>query len=773
MITQERPAFYANDRYAEYAGLSTDNKSTIKAYNGDEFYEINTGKTYKYDEDGAKWVEQPASGGGGGTGDLKADGSVPMTGNLQMNGNAIMGVKSISNTNSGLAIESETSLNNHKITDLLDPTAEQDATTKKYVDAHDILGDDGKVKADIDMNEHAIINAHKISTDGPAPLYIGSTIEATGTTAPRLTGATDGTAAFVKADTQAEYVAIAVGTPTAANHATTKEYVDTRHQAEYTIIKKTDTTTGNFATYQLQKDGVDEGEAINIPLDYLVKSVEVKIVPAGGDDSGFTEGTQYVDFTINAKAGTGDAEHLYLKTTDICKPYTSGSVANDPIVVAISDENKITATITDKGIVLAKLSDDVQTSLSKADTALQAADITTGVTNGTIKVKDGEVSVFGLGTSAYADTGVAANNVPVLNQDAKIEKELIPELDYIPLDKADEFVNAVRSNDNSINVDKNNNVLGLSVNTNPDDTALIKTGVGLEVAVSSEADNIIEKKTDGLYAAKNGADMTKAVYDADNAVADAGGVKDYVSANYLPITGGTLKGNLYIAPDNTSSIIFATMGSGAVVQFKDSEANYLNATIDTASSAVRVSSGASQDPITIRGLAEPQLETDAVNLKYLTDNYVALAGSKFTFPGMTMVENVATPESNYQATNKYYVDEQIDTVKQVPADGTKGQVLTKTDTDTYGWADAGAGGGAFNKSATGTVYYNAGGTTVSITGLPANCSPFMVYPTTTADDLRLAWNNIKTVESAEGELNFTFYGSFNAHIPFIVYWTEA
>ncbi len=117
-------------------------------------------------------------GGGGSIGDFKADGTVPMTGNLNMNGKSIIGVHSISNTNTGLAIESETSLNNHKITGLLDPTADQDAATKKYVDDHSLLGSDGLIDTDLNMNERAIINAHKISTDGPAPLYIGATIEA-------------------------------------------------------------------------------------------------------------------------------------------------------------------------------------------------------------------------------------------------------------------------------------------------------------------------------------------------------------------------------------------------------------------------------------------------------------------------------------------------------------------------------------------------------------------------------------------------------------------
>lgn len=657
MITQERPAFYSNDRYAEYTGLSTDDKSAIKAYNGDEFYEIDTAKTYKYDEDGAKWVEQPASGGGG-TGDLKADGSVPMTGNLQMNGNAIMGVKSISNTNSGLAIESETSLNNHKITDLLDPTAEQDATTKKYVDAHDILGDDGKVKADIDMNEHAIINAHKISTDGPAPLYIGSTIEATGTTAPRLTGATDGTAAFVKADTQAEYVPIAVGTPTTANHAATKEYVDTRHQAEYIVIKKTDAVAGNFATYQLQKDGADVGEAINIPLDYLVKSVEVKTAPAGGDDSGFAEGTQYVDFTINVKSGTGTAEHLYLKTTDICKPYTTGSVANDPVVIAISDENKITATLTDKGIVLDKLSDAIQASLGKADTALQAAVYDA---DGTIAnaggIKDyvsanylpltggaltGRLQVDApLGISVYTEDGDNAGGIDIYPQtpDGTDRLKISPAGVGAAIPGKDVYLYGANVRLKASEIDATAvTIKNVATPTDNNDAANKAYADTKQVKLTGTEGQVVKFNADG------------------NAEA---GTLTATDVNALPITGGTLKGNLYIAPDNTSSIIFAPMGSGAAIQFKDNNDSYLNTTIETSSSTIRLSSGASQAPVNLSGIAEPQLESSAVNLKYLTDNYVALANSKFTFPGMTLIENVATPGKNYQGANKYYVDNAI------------------------------------------------------------------------------------------------------------------
>lgn len=59
MITLERPAYFDNYRFAEYCGLSTDNKNDIEAYNSDVFYEIDTSKYYKYNEASKEWAEQP------------------------------------------------------------------------------------------------------------------------------------------------------------------------------------------------------------------------------------------------------------------------------------------------------------------------------------------------------------------------------------------------------------------------------------------------------------------------------------------------------------------------------------------------------------------------------------------------------------------------------------------------------------------------------------------------------------------------------------------
>ena len=63
--------------------------------------------------------------------------------------------------------------------------------------------------------------------------------------------------------------------------------------------------------------------------------------------------------------------------------------------------NKDFSNVAAGAIAKEKLATDVQTSLGKADTALQKADIVEGTANGTIKVDGDDVAVHGLGTAAY------------------------------------------------------------------------------------------------------------------------------------------------------------------------------------------------------------------------------------------------------------------------------------------------------------------------------------------------------------------------------------
>lgn len=59
MITLTRPAYYSNFRNNQYCGLEDDDKSTISASNGDEYYEIDTAKFFRYNEASNEWIVQP------------------------------------------------------------------------------------------------------------------------------------------------------------------------------------------------------------------------------------------------------------------------------------------------------------------------------------------------------------------------------------------------------------------------------------------------------------------------------------------------------------------------------------------------------------------------------------------------------------------------------------------------------------------------------------------------------------------------------------------
>ena len=124
----------------------------------------------------------------------------------------------------------------------------------------------------------------------------------------------------------------------------------------------------------------------------VVKSGSVVTNPTGQ-----TKGT-YIELVL----ANATNDKIYIPVDQLIEYVTSGSAESDPIVVAVSADHKVTATITDGSITKAKLADAVQTSLGKADSAVQT--IATGTTNGTINVDGKEVSVAGLGSAAYTNS---------------------------------------------------------------------------------------------------------------------------------------------------------------------------------------------------------------------------------------------------------------------------------------------------------------------------------------------------------------------------------
>lgn len=161
--------------------------------------------------------------------------------------------------------------------------------------------------------------------------------------------------------------------------------------AEYTIAKKAD--SGDYAAiYQLTKDGTPVGVDINIPKDMVVKSGEVVKNPTGQP-----AGTYIVLTLANATS-----DKLYINVDSLIEYVTGGTPADGIITTSVSDDFVLTATINNGTITKEKLVTAVQTSLGKADSALQKADIKTGTENGNISVDGTDVPVAGLKDAAYA-----------------------------------------------------------------------------------------------------------------------------------------------------------------------------------------------------------------------------------------------------------------------------------------------------------------------------------------------------------------------------------
>lgn len=159
-----------------------------------------------------------------------------------------------------------------------------------------------------------------------------------------------------------------IGTiPEGATATTAIGYVDEKiaaipAQVDYTVTCDTSTPEGVAKRYVLNQKG-SAIATIDIPSDMVVSSGKVVENPAGQ-----TAGT-YIELTL----ANATKDKIYINVGDLIE-YVTGAAAADGIITTSVDENHVlTATIGDGTITKAKLTTAVQTSLGKADTALQAA----------------------------------------------------------------------------------------------------------------------------------------------------------------------------------------------------------------------------------------------------------------------------------------------------------------------------------------------------------------------------------------------------------------
>ena len=161
---------------------------------------------------------------------------------------------------------------------------------------------------------------------------------------------------------------------------------------EYTIKKLETATAGMSASYQLTKDGTGVGAVIDIPKDMVVKSGTVETNP-----SGQTAGTYLVLTLANATE-----DKIYINVGNLIEYVTAGDSPDGMVVVSISDDHKVTATLGNASITEAKLAKGVTDKLAKAVSAVQS--VTAGSANGTISVDGEDVAVTGLKSAAYTES---------------------------------------------------------------------------------------------------------------------------------------------------------------------------------------------------------------------------------------------------------------------------------------------------------------------------------------------------------------------------------
>jgi len=133
---------------------------------------------------------------------------------------------------------------------------------------------------------------------------------------------------------------------------------------------------------------------INIPKDMVVTEGAVEVDPAGMD-----AGTYLVLTLANVSK-----DKIYINVGSLVDIYKEQEGATEVQIVVDNNNRIISASLVDGGVSKAKLTTDIQASLDKADSALQASNIKEGTTNGTIAVNGVDVAVHGLGTAAYTES---------------------------------------------------------------------------------------------------------------------------------------------------------------------------------------------------------------------------------------------------------------------------------------------------------------------------------------------------------------------------------
>lgn len=153
-----------------------------------------------------------------------------------------------------------------------------------------------------------------------------------------------------------------------AKKANTADLVD------YSVTVAESSPEGYAKAYTFSQKGA-EIATINIPKDMVVESGSVVVDPAG----------QPAGTYIKLVLANAAEDELFIDVGDLIEYVTSGSAAGDQIVVAVSSDHKVTATLSAGSVTLAQLHADVQAEINKAHEHANKAELDKVVTGDVAK----------------------------------------------------------------------------------------------------------------------------------------------------------------------------------------------------------------------------------------------------------------------------------------------------------------------------------------------------------------------------------------------------
>ena len=214
-------------------------------------------------------------------------------------------------------------------------------------------------------------------------------------------------------------------------------------QTNYAVTVTKTTPSGMAARYTISQAATGLSAQIDIPKDMVVQSGAVQTVAANSvsdGNGGYLAAGTYLVLTL----ANATSDKVYINVGSLIEYVTSGSGTNDAIQIAVNaSTHKVTASVKSGSITndmlagsiaysklagsipKSKLDSGVQTSLGKADTALQSHQtvvLESGTNNGTLKitvngtatdnipVKGLKAGAFMEGSSKAMDTGVFATD---------------------------------------------------------------------------------------------------------------------------------------------------------------------------------------------------------------------------------------------------------------------------------------------------------------------------------------------------------------------------